>query len=60
MTKALRIIELYKEVGVDKERVLIKIASTWEGILAAQELESKHGIHCNLTLLFSLTQVRIY
>jgi len=54
--KALHIIELYKELGIDKKRVLIKIASTWEGIQAAKELESKYGIHCNLTLLFSFTQ----
>ncbi|CAL9733849.1 transaldolase [Monosporozyma servazzii] len=54
--KALEIIALYKEVGVEKERVLIKIAATWEGIQAARELEAKHGIHCNLTLLFSFVQ----
>jgi len=54
--KALHIIELYKELGIDKNRILIKIASTWEGIQAAKELESKYGIHCNLTLLFSFTQ----
>ena len=54
--KALHIIELYKDLGIDKKRVLIKIASTWEGIQAAKELESKYGIHCNLTLLFSFTQ----
>jgi len=53
--KARDIIALYKEAGIDKERVLIKIASTWEGIRAAKELE-KEGIHCNLTLLFSLCQ----
>jgi len=53
--KAREIIALYKESGIEKERVLIKIASTWEGIQAARELE-KEGIHCNLTLLFSLTQ----
>ncbi|CAK7897657.1 transaldolase [[Candida] anglica] len=54
--KALELIELYKSVGIEKERVLIKIASTWEGIQAARELEAKHGIHCNLTLLFSFAQ----
>lgn len=54
--KALEIIALYKEQGIDKDRVLIKIASTWEGIQAARELELKHGIHCNLTLLFSFAQ----
>ena len=54
--KALHLIELYKSLGIDKERVLIKIASTWDGIQAARELESKHGIHCNLTLLFGFGQ----
>jgi transaldolase len=56
IAKALHIIELYKELGIDKSRVLIKIASTWEGINAAKELEQKYQIHCNLTLLFSFTQ----
>jgi len=55
ITKARDIIALYKEAGIDKERILIKIASTWEGIQAAKVLE-KEGIHCNLTLLFSLAQ----
>ncbi|KAJ1957513.1 sedoheptulose-7-phosphate:D-glyceraldehyde-3- phosphate transaldolase [Linderina pennispora] len=54
--KAIEIIDLYKSIGIGKERVLIKIASTWEGIQAARELEAKHGIHCNLTLLFSFAQ----
>ncbi|KAH3685698.1 hypothetical protein WICPIJ_003339 [Wickerhamomyces pijperi] len=54
--KALQIIDLYKAQGIDKNRILIKIASTWEGIQAARELEAKHGIHCNLTLLFSFVQ----
>ncbi|BGP32339.1 Transaldolase [Rhodotorula toruloides] len=53
--KAHHLIELYKEVGIPKERVLIKIASTWEGIQAARELEQQ-GIHCNLTLLFGFQQ----
>lgn len=48
--------QLYKEIGIPKERVLIKIASTWEGIKAAEILQSKHGINCNLTLMFSLVQ----
>jgi transaldolase len=48
--------QLYKEVGITKDRVLIKIASTWEGIKAAQILQSEHGINCNLTLMFSMTQ----
>ncbi|CAF9905144.1 MAG: hypothetical protein GOMPHAMPRED_003055 [Gomphillus americanus] len=54
--KALHIIDLYKSVGIEKERILIKIASTWEGIKAAHTLQSKHGINCNLTLMFSLPQ----
>jgi transaldolase len=53
--KAERLIELYGEAGVGPERVLIKVASTWEGIRAAERLEKK-GIHCNLTLLFSFAQ----
>ena len=53
--KARRLIELYKERGIGRERVLIKIASTWEGFLAAEQLQ-KEGIHCNMTLLFSLVQ----
>lgn len=57
VAKARKIIDLYKEAGIDKERVLIKLASTWEGIKAAQELEKDHGIHCNLTLLFGFPQV---
>jgi transaldolase len=54
--KALRIIDLYKEQGIGKERILIKIASTWEGIKAAEILQSKYGINTNLTLMFSLVQ----
>ena len=53
--KGRQLIALYKEHGTPKERVLIKIASTWEGIRAAEILQ-KEGIHCNLTLLFSLVQ----
>lgn len=49
------LIELYKKGGIDKKRVLIKTAATWEGIRAAEQLE-KEGIHCNLTLLFSFAQ----
>jgi len=56
VSKALHIIELYKELGIDKSRVLIKIASTWEGIQAARILQKEHGINCNLTLLFSKVQ----
>jgi len=54
--KALRIIDLYKEQGIEKDRILIKIASTWEGIKAAEILQSKYGINTNLTLMFSLVQ----
>lgn len=53
--RAHRLIALYEEEGISRERILIKIASTWEGIKAAKTLE-KEGIHCNLTLLFSLVQ----
>lgn len=55
--KAQKLIELYAQAGVSKDRVLIKLASTWEGIRAAEELE-KQGINCNLTLLFSFAQAR--
>jgi transaldolase len=55
LTKARKLIGLYKEAGIDKKRILIKLASTWEGIKAAEVLE-KEGIHCNLTLLFSFPQ----
>ena len=57
VAKALKLIALYEELGVSKERVLIKLSSTWEGIKAAEVLERDHGIHCNLTLLFSFAQV---
>lgn len=53
--KARQLIAAYEKEGMDRERVLIKIASTWEGIRAAEKLE-KQGIHCNLTLLFSMPQ----
>lgn len=53
--KARQLIHLYEEVGVDRDRILIKIASTWEGIRAAEQLEES-GIHCNLTLLFGFAQ----
>lgn len=48
--------QLYKSIGIDKSRVLIKLASTWEGVKAAHILQSEHGINCNLTLMFSLPQ----
>lgn len=53
--KARELIALYEEAGISRERILIKLASTWEGIKAAEELE-KEGINCNLTLLFSFAQ----
>lgn len=52
----LTVIQLYKEQGISKDRILIKIASTWEGIKAAEILQSQHGINTNLTLMFSLVQ----
>ncbi|MGB3574064.1 MAG: transaldolase [Phormidesmis sp.] len=55
LATARNIIEQYDELGIKPERVLIKIASTWEGIKAAEVLE-KEGIHCNLTLLFGIHQ----
>jgi len=55
IAKAKEIISFYEQAGISRERVLIKIASTWEGIRAAEQLE-KEGIHCNLTLLFSFAQ----
>lgn len=55
IAKAKTLIGLYREAGIDSNRILIKIASTWEGIKAAEQLE-KEGIHCNLTLLFSFAQ----
>lgn len=54
--KAKQLIALYESQGISKDRVLVKIASTYEGIKAAAELEAKHGIHCNLTLLFGFCQ----
>ncbi len=53
--KARKLISMYEAAGIDRKRILIKIASTWEGIKAAEILE-KVGIHCNLTLLFSMAQ----
>jgi transaldolase len=53
--KAHRVIDLYEQSGISRERILIKIASTWEGIKAAEHLE-KEGINCNLTLLFGFSQ----
>lgn len=56
--KAKTLIELYEEMGISRDRVLIKLASTWEGAVAAKALEQE-GIHCNMTLLFSLPQAVI-
>ncbi|MDE3045828.1 MAG: transaldolase [Verrucomicrobiota bacterium] len=55
IAKAHRIVSLYEAAGIDRKRILIKLASTWEGAVAARQLE-KEGIHCNMTLLFSLPQ----
>ena len=55
LARAQRLISLYEQAGIGRQRVLIKLASTWEGIRAAEKLE-RQGIHCNLTLLFSFAQ----
>jgi transaldolase len=55
INKARRLVQLYAEKNIPRERVLIKIASTWEGLLAAEQLQ-KEGIRCNLTLMFSMPQ----
>ncbi|EKJ8218351.1 transaldolase [Citrobacter sedlakii] len=55
--KARHLVDLYQQQGIEKSRILIKLASTWEGIRAAEALE-KEGINCNLTLLFSFAQAR--
>jgi transaldolase len=57
MVKARQLIAMYQEAGIGKERILIKMASTWEGIQAAKQLEEE-GIQCNLTLLFSFAQAK--
>ncbi|WP_026377457.1 transaldolase [Aestuariibacter salexigens] len=57
IAKAEKLVQLYEQAGIGKERILIKVASTWEGIRAAEYLE-KQGINCNLTLLFSFAQAR--
>ncbi|CAF4977781.1 unnamed protein product [Rotaria sp. Silwood1] len=56
INKAKHLIDLYEKRGISKERILIKLSSTWEGIQAAKELEDKYGIHCNMTLIFSFVQ----
>ena len=55
IAKARKLIGLYNRAGISNDRVLIKVASTWQGIRAAEQLE-KEGIHCNLTLLFGFAQ----
>lgn len=55
VARARRIVELYEQAGVDRGRILIKLASTWEGVQAARILEHE-GIHCNMTLLFAFCQ----
>jgi transaldolase len=55
VSRALRLIELCKSMGINSERILVKIASTWEGIRAGEQLE-RQGIHCNLTLMFHIAQ----
>ncbi|WP_192457876.1 transaldolase [Musicola keenii] len=57
VVKAKRLIKLYNDAGISNDRILIKLASTWQGIRAAEQLE-KEGINCNLTLLFSFAQAR--
>ncbi|WP_341501837.1 transaldolase [Gallaecimonas sp. GXIMD4217] len=57
IAKARKLVELYEQAGAGRDRILIKMASTWEGIRAAEVLE-KEGIQCNLTLLFSFAQAR--
>ncbi|WP_249418424.1 transaldolase [Escherichia fergusonii] len=55
--KARKLVRLYQQQGIDKSRILIKLAATWQGIRAAEDLE-REGINCNLTLLFSFAQAR--
>lgn len=57
ITKAHKLIAMYNEAGISNDRILIKLASTWEGIKAAEQLEQE-GINCNLTLLFGFAQAR--
>jgi transaldolase len=55
IAKARELIDLYRQAGVGRERILVKVGATWEGIRAAEQLE-REGIHCNMTLLFSFAQ----
>lgn len=56
ISKARKLIDMYKAAGINKDRILIKLSSTWEGIQAAKVLESQYGIHVNMTLLFNFYQ----
>uniref|UniRef100_A0A1I7Y269 Transaldolase n=1 Tax=Steinernema glaseri TaxID=37863 RepID=A0A1I7Y269_9BILA len=56
VAKALSLLQLLEEEGIPKDRVLIELVSTWEGIQAEKELESVHGVHCNMTLVYSFVQ----
>ena len=58
VAKGRELMALYEEAGIKRDRVLLKIATTWEGVEAARQLE-KEGLHCNMTLLFSLAQAQI-
>ena len=55
----LRLIGLYEEQGISRERVLIKVASTWEGVRAVETLQKQHHICCNCTLLFSFSHATL-
>ncbi|WP_413112525.1 transaldolase [Thaumasiovibrio sp. DFM-14] len=57
LAKARKLMAMYNEAGISNDRILIKLASTWEGVCAAKELE-KEGINCNLTLLFNFAQAK--
>lgn len=56
VAKAIKFVKMYEDMGISRDRILIKLASTWEGIEAARILEKDYNIHCNLTLLFSFAQ----
>lgn len=56
VAKALKIVDLFANEGIPKKRILIKLASTWEGIQAARILEQKYEVHCNMTMVFNLVQ----
>lgn len=56
ISKAIKFVDMYEKLGISRDRILVKLASTWEGIEAARILESEHNIHCNLTLLFDFAQ----